>query len=236
MSVFTLFSCNLLRKKLSAILGLTMVALLHGNAVHAESKGGVQVHLDLASAYVTKGSNYGDSPAIQPEISYTFPGSGIVAGVWSSFALLPQDGVRYHEIDPYILIPAGNLSLILTDYYLPQLGGLFDFRNTPDGPNTVEISALYTVGKISFYGALEVGGYDFDKARYLEAKYTFLEKGGYTARAYVGAGDEMAYAPGKGDDFALVNLGVTVSNDRLSFSLVRNPDSEKTYFVAKASF
>jgi hypothetical protein len=224
--------------KRSAIIAFSIVFNFFAASLtaNAESKGRVQFHLDLVSAYVTKGMDYGDSPAIQPEVTYTFPGSGVVLGVWSSVALLEHDGVRYREIDPYILVPIGNLSLILTDYYLPQLGDIFNYDNDPDAPHTVELSALYTVGKVSIYGALEIGGYDFDKARYLETKYTFYERGGYTAKAYAGAGDEMAYAPGKGDDFALVNTGVTVSKDRFSASLAYNPDLEKTYFVFKASF
>jgi hypothetical protein len=233
------FASMLNTKKKIAVVALFSMALTMFYSIEtakAENAGGLQAHCDLVSAYVTKGSDYGDSPAVQPEVTYTFSGSGIVAGVWSSIALLEHDGVRYKEIDPYILFPVGPLSIIVTDYYLPQLGDLFDYSNTPDGPNTLEISALYTRGNLSLYGAVEVGGYDFDKARYIEAKYTVYDKGGYTAKAFAGAGDELMYAPGKGDDFALVNLGLTVSKAPFSVSCIVNPDTGKSYLVFKASF
>jgi hypothetical protein len=223
-------------KKMAGLFPAVIFSFFFCLTANAASDGSVQFHLDLVSAYVSKGMEYGDSPAVQPEVTYTFSGSGIVIGLWSSIALLEHDGERYREIDPYILIPAGNLSIIITDYYLPQLGSFFNYGNDPDAPHTVELSALYTAGKLNVYGAVEIGGYDFDKARYLETRYTIYEKGGYTAKIHVGAGDEMMYAPGKGDDFALVNAGITVSRDHLSVSLAVNPDYDRTYLVVKASF
>lgn len=56
------------------------------------------------------------------------------------------------------------------------------------------------------------------------------------SKAFDGAGDEVEYAPGKGGDFALVNLGPTLSKDRSCASCVVIPDNEKSYLVLRASF
>ena len=217
-----------------------------GGTAQAE---GFKIGADVVSSYVWRGIEIGDSPAIQPALSYTFPGIGIVVGAWGSYAI--TDNViddlgnkhRYQEVDLYATIPAGAFSFTVTDYYVvPFTTGSsnrsFDF--TSDGPNVVELSVGYTEKNLSLLAAINVAGNDtsigFKHAKYFEAGYKFYDKDGYTAKGVVGLGNEDYYGAAKGDKIALVNTGISVSKDRYTASYIYNPNTEKSNLVFMASF
>lgn len=208
-----------------------------GGAAQAE---GFKIGADLVSSYIWRGVEVDNSPNVQPALSYTFPGAGIVVGMWGSYGFIEHDpsvgiGTRYSEIDTYLTVPIGNASVTLTNYYYPYLDmSTFDF--SADGPNTLELSLGYSFKNLSLLAAINIAGYDYDNAKYFEAGYKFYDKDGFSAKCVVGAGDEIEYAPGKGTDFALVNTGISVSKDRFTASYIYNPDTEKSYFVFMASF
>lgn len=210
-----------------------------GSAAQAE---GFKIGADVVSSYVWRGGELGDSPAIQPALSYTFPGIGVVVGAWGSYAIIDNapDGwggeYRYKEVDLYVTVPVGPFSITLTDYFVPfpDNGDSFDFSD--DGPNTLELSLGYTYKNLSLLGAVFVGGNDYDNAKYFEASCKFYDKDGYSAKAVVGAGDEDYYGDWEGDNIALVNTGISVSKDRYTVSYIYNPDTEKSHLVFMASF
>ena len=218
-----------------------------GGTAQAE---GFKIGADVVSSYVWRGIEIGDSAAIQPALSYTFPGIGVVVGAWGSYAI--TDNViddlsnkhRYQEVDLYATVPVGPLSLTVTDYYVvPFNTGVsnrtFDF--TGDGPNVVELSVGYAEKNLSLLAAINVAGNDttigYKNAKYFEAGYKFYDKDGYTAKGVVGFGDEDYYGnPANGDNIALVNTGISVSKDRYTASYVYNPNTEKSNLVFMASF
>jgi hypothetical protein len=206
-----------------------------GSLAQAE---GFKIGADIVSSYVWRGYLNDDAVNVQPALSYTFPGIGVVVGFWGSYGVIENDGEnRYKEIDTYLTVPIGNASLTVTNYFLPDNGDTFDFSE--DGPNTVEVSLGYSYKNLSLLGAVFVGGNDFDNAKYFEAGYKFYEKDGYSAKAFVGAGNEGYYGDGGEFDennIALVNTGITVSKDRFSVSYIYNPDDEKSHLVFMASF
>ncbi|NTV98268.1 MAG: hypothetical protein HGA70_03795 [Chlorobiaceae bacterium] len=211
-----------------------------GSAAQAE---GFKIGADVVSSYVWRGGELGDSPAIQPALSYTFPGIGVVVGAWGSYAVIENtydsvtaEDFRYKEVDLYVTVPVGPFSFTLTDYFVPYPtnGDTFDFSS--DGPNTLELSLGYSYKNLGLLGAIFVGGNDYDNAKYFEASYKFYEKNGYSAKATVGAGDEDYYGDWEGDNIALVNTGISVSKDRFTVSYVFNPDTEKSHLVFMASF
>ena len=221
-------------KKTAKLLSLA-IALFAGLSGTAQAEG-FKVGAEVVSSYVWRGTEYGNSPAVQPSLTYTFSGVGVVVGAWGSYALSESDGnSRYQEADLYVTVPAGPFNLTLTDYNIVTTGSRsFDFTN--DGPNTFEISAGYAKDNLSLLAAINVAGNDYDNAKYFEAGYKVYDKDKYTAKAFIGAGDEKQYAPVKGTRFNIVNVGLTVTKESYSASYVYNPDTEKSNLVFMASF
>lgn len=219
-------------KKAVKLLSLA-VALFAGLGNTAQAAG-FKIGADVVSSYVWRGSDLGNSPAIQPALSYTCPTTGIIVGAWGSYAVSEDGGSRYKEIDLYATLPVGPLSLTVTDYNAPDGGDSFDFSD--DGPNVVELSVGYAKDNLSLLAAINVAGADNDNAKYCEAGYKFYDKDGYTAKGVVGLGDEDFYGDKEGDNIALVNTGISVSKDRYTASYVYNPDTAKSNLVFMASF
>ena len=233
-------------KKTAKLLSLA-VALLAGFGGTAQAEG-FKVGADVVSSYVWRGGDLGDSPAIQPALSYTFAGSGIVVGAWGSYALSdtiksatpPHDKYRYQEVDLYATVPVGPFSLTVTDYYIPDTTlspRTFDFSK--DSFNVIEASISYAKDNLGLLAAINVAGSEENgakKAKYCEASYKFYEKDGYSAKGVVGLGDEDFYGDKEGDNIALVNTGISVSKDRYTASYIYNPDTEKSSLVFMASF
>jgi len=226
-------------KKTAKLLTLA-VALFAGLGSTAQAEG-FKVGADVVSSYVWRGTEFGDSPAIQPALSYTFAGSGIVVGTWGSYAVVDNfvnDGItsRYQEVDLYVTIPAGPFNLTVYDYYVPVNDNNRSFDFSSDGPNVVEVSVGYAKNNLSLLAAINVAGAENDNAKYCEAGYKFYDKDGFTAKAVVGLGDEDFYGDKEGDNIALVNTGVSVSKDRYTVSYVYNPDTEYSNLAFMASF
>ncbi|NTU96225.1 MAG: hypothetical protein HGA62_00225 [Chlorobiaceae bacterium] len=206
-----------------------------GSAAQAE---GFKIGADVVSSYIWRGYEVDNAVNVQPALSYTFPGIGIVVGFWGSYGVIENEGEdRYKEIDTYLTIPIGNASLTVTNYYNPNAGDTFDFDEF--GPNTVELSLGYSYKNLSLLGAIFVAGNDYDNAKYFEAGYKCYDKDGYSAKAFVGAGNEGYYGDGGEageNNIAVVNTGLTVSKERFSVSYIYNPDQEASHLVFMASF
>jgi len=224
-------------KKTTKFLSLA-VALFAGLSGTAQAADGFKIGADVVSSYVWRGSDIGDSPAIQPSVTYTFPGSGLIVGAWGSYAITNNnDGSgRYKEADLYATLPVGPFSVTVTDYNTAgNTPKAFDYSTT--GPNVLEASVGYEKDDLSLLAAINFAGTSYyNHAKYLEAGYKFYSKDGYTAKGVIGAGSEVEYAVGKGDGFNVVNLGISVSKDRYTGAFIYNPDTEKTNLVFTASF
>jgi hypothetical protein len=216
-------------KKTAKILSLA-VALFAGISGTAQADG-FKIGADVVSSYVWRGSDLGNSAAIQPALSYTCPKTGIIVGAWGSYAINDN---RHKEIDLYATVPVGPLSFTVTDYNSPDNGDSFDFSD--DGPNVVELSVAYAKDNLSLLAAINVAGNDNDNAKYCEVGYKFYDKDGYTAKGVVGLGDEDFYGDFEGDNIAVVNTGISVSKDRYTASYVYNPDTAESNLVFMASF
>jgi hypothetical protein len=219
------------------------VALLAGTVGTAQAAD-FKIGADVVSSYVWRGGEYGDSPAIQPAISYTCAKTGITVGAWGSYGIKDTAGSRYKETDLYATIPAGNFSFTVTDYYVVPAAGsttgskTFDFSS--DGPNIIELSVAYAKDNLSLLAAINVAGNDTlsgtKHAKYGEAGYKFYDKDGFTAKGVVGVGNKDYYGDAKNGKIAVVNTGISVAKDRYTASYVYNPDTEKSSLIFMASF
>lgn len=110
---------------------------------------GVDLNLgaDLFSRYIWRGYDYGNSPAIQPNINFSWKGLSI--GAWGSYAFSKHsiqiddttvvDAGNYSEVDLYISYTYKWFTLLLYDYFTPN--GLnpndgnkyFDYKNSTTG-------------------------------------------------------------------------------------------------------
>ncbi len=221
------------------------VALFAGFGGTAQAEG-FKIGADAVTSYVWRGIELGDSPAIQPALSYTFAGSGIIVGAWGSYAVIDNtkdiagNKYRYKEVDLYATVPVGPFSLTATDYFVPAGDNNKSFDFSGDGPNVVELSVGYAQDNLSLLAAINVAGNDtslgYKNAKYFEAGYKFYNKDGYSAKGVVGLGNEDYYGAAKGDNIALVNTGISVSKDRYTASYVYNPNTEVSHLVFMASF
>ena len=232
--------------KRSAKLLALAVALFAGFGTTTAQAEGFKIGADVVSSYVWRGTEFGDSPAIQPSLNYTFK-NGVVVGAWGSYALEKNtvssttgDSYRYQEVDLSVTIPAGPFSLTAVDYYVPDLTRTnikaFDFSKT--GSNVVELQGAYASGDLSLLAAVNVAGPDTNNAKYFEAGYKFYNKDGYSAKGVAGVGSKYFYGGvgGTEEKLALVNTGISVAKDRYTASYVYNPISEKSNLVFMASF
>ncbi len=219
-------------KKTTKFLSLA-VALFAGLSGTAQAAEGFKVGVDLVSSYVFRGVDFGDSPAIQPSVTYTCPNSGIIVGAWGSYAVSATAGSRYKEADLFATLPVGPFGITVTDYNtVANTPKAFNYSST--GTNVLEASVTYEKDDLNLLAAINFGGFDTNHAKYVEAGYKFSSKDGYTAKAFVGAGNETYYT--LSGDFKLVNVGVSVSKDRFTGAYIYNPDRETSNLVFTASF
>jgi hypothetical protein len=102
---------------------------------------------DLVSRYIWRGIDYGNSPAIQPALSFSWKGFNI--GAWGSYAFAKQsiqvndttvaDAGTYAETDLFISYTYQWFTLIIFDYFTvnglsPNEGNrYFDYNNATTG-------------------------------------------------------------------------------------------------------
>ena len=129
-------------KKTAKLLTLA-VALFAGFGGTAQAEG-FKIGADAVSSYVWRGGDLGNSAAIQPALSYTFSGIGVVVGAWGSYALVDnvvdevtKEKSRYQEVDLYATVPVGPFSFTLINYFVPVGDNNKSFDFSSYGPNTV---------------------------------------------------------------------------------------------------
>lgn len=201
---------------------MTLTALVISGTVIAQE---VSLGADVVSNYIWRGLKYG-GPSVQPVVELGF--ADLAIGSWGSFALTNDAPM---ENDFYLSYSAGDLSIGVTDYYYQ--GPLFDFSDST-GSHAFEINLGYTVNALSISGNYilnEAGGAaSLGSDMYFELGYA-LEN----LDIFVGAGDGWHSSNG---DFALVNIGISVSKEikitedfslPVSGAVIVNPDAEMSF-------
>lgn len=208
-----------------------------------EKKSNLDLGSDFVSRYVWRGTDFGNSPSIQPYMAYSI--SGFEIGAWGSFAV---NGADMQEVDLYASYTFLNemVSVGVTDYFFQSsavtMNNYFDYSDSTTGHffegnlnfNGTEKIPLSFSANYMFYGA------DKDNSLYFELGYNGsckLVDYNVFLGATTGAG--IYLTPGA-DGFSVVNVGFGVSKDikitekwslPVFAQLITNPQAQNIFFV-----
>lgn len=209
---------------------------------------------DLVSRYVWRGTDFSDSPGIQPYLSVA--AGGFELGCWSAVSATNS----YKEVDMYAKYTIKNFSFLLTDYYIPLVDTLdaspdtryfiWDDKKTA---HTLEGTFMYkgdekfplwVSANLFFYGNDKRWGYDVKKDTTDESYYSSYFEAGYTFNIQGSSLDAfMGFTPAEGaygNTLGVVNMGFTgyrkvkITDDYelpLKASLIFNPQASAVFFV-----
>jgi hypothetical protein len=209
--------------------------------LQAQESGRFEVGADLMSRYVWRGSDFANSPSIQPFAYYAI--GGFKAEVWSAFSTTQN----YQEVDLILSYQIQEtFTIMFTDYFFPngtnfnnryfefgenKTGHIMEATVAFEGTPTLPLSASINY---NFYGA------DPDKSWYFELGYSGRHQE-VNWDVFIGATPGKGiYMPDGSDEFNVVNLGATLSKEvkitehfslPLSGSLVINPQADNIFFV-----
>jgi len=212
-------------------------------------KAGAQVSVgaDIASRYIWRGVDYGNSPSFQPSLVLTL--GNFKLGTWGAYSFAGS-GTPFAEHDLWasfdIPTSAGTFSALYTDYYYPSAGlKYFNFEGDGKGAHTLEVGIAYT-GPATV--PLTVKTYlnvhcDPDNSAYLELSYPVaLESVGLNFFLGTSMGKSVWYGT---QQAAIINVGITALKSvrvtesfsfPVSASFIVNPDLEQSYLIVGMSF
>jgi hypothetical protein len=214
--------------------------------------------VELVSRYVWRGKDYGNSPAIQPNVSFSF--AGLKIGAWGSYGVIYHENTgNYAEFDPFISYTWKWLTIGITDYFFPNgaspnennryfnynsasTGHTFEGCLTFTGP---EKFPLQVFAGTHFFGADKgkdsTGVYGLgtknNYSTYFEVSYPFNVKG-IGIKLFTGG---IPYGSGwYGPYGGVVNAGLTLSKPiRISkefempvyASVISNPQTQSIFLI-----
>ena len=197
---------------------------------------------DLVSRYVWRGTDFGNSPAIQPWATYS--NAGFTIGAWGSYS---TNSNSMQEADLFVSYDIKEIvTLTVTDYFFPNGfsagNNYFEYGQDSTGHvfegmlafNGVDGFPVSIMAAYNFYGA------DPDNAFYFELGYGNTYKD-VDYNVFLGAGTGNYYLAGENsNDFGLVNLGLSLAKEiqitdkfslPVSASLITNPTAESIFIV-----
>jgi len=204
---------------------------------------------DLVSRYVWRGTDFGNTAAVQPGLS--FSASGFTVGAWGSFDLSPTNGSAVNENDLYASYAfettVGTFSVNVTDFYFSNPGNEFFDYDNETGAHVIEPGLSYS-GPVSLSASINAYGRDDEHEIWLEASVPFsvqdvnlsLAVGGTPNDTGDPANGNSYYGTDANTDAAITKLSVTASRsveitDSFSLPLMAsyylNPYSERSYFI-----
>lgn len=189
----------------------------------------IEIGADVMSRYVWRGTDFGNSPSIQPSLSYS--AGNLTIGGWAAMAT--NGNPAGSEIDFYASYTLGAFSLNVTDYTFPEAptGNYFDAES-----HFVELGLAYDgsgVLPISISTGMFVTN-DDDYSIYTQLGYSFSNVElflGFTPAASALYGTQKA---------GVVSTGLSTSKDvqlsetfgiTLKGSVVANPYSNNGFLL-----
>ena len=235
-----------MRSKLARLAWMGSIVLMTSvTSAPAEDLVDVNVGVDLVSRYIWRGTDYGNSPSIQPALSVS--SHGFELGAWAAYAFSASssdtDEIDFWAGYQWAAESGAGFGLIVTDYTFPNAGLKFGDSEA----HTIEVGASVT-GPETF--PLTASGYvnvrnDDGNNTYFQLDYP-LNAGTVELGFFVGAAGGSAENPGYygTETFHLINVGVSAMREievSGSFSLpltgwaIYNPLTETAYIVVGVS-
>jgi hypothetical protein len=215
---------------------------------HVSAPAQIEIGTALMSRYIWRGVDYGNSPSVQP--SLTFTAGGFSVGTWGAYSIAGNGDEVFSEHDLWVgytvLTSGGSFSLLATDYHYPSAHlRYFDYSGNGEGAHTLEAGLLYTgpdAFPVSLFAAANFHN-DPDNSVYLELGYS---RSINDVEIVLFAGG----TPGKSDWYgtpsaAIINVGIGVIcmiavTDRFSVpvsaSFIINPELEQSHLVFGIQF
>jgi len=209
---------------------------------------------DFVSRYIWRGSDFGNSPAIQPKLEMKY--SGFKLGAWGSYSFSSQ--ANFQEVDLYMAYTLKELlTITITDYFLPDgtlsnnkyfnydyntTGHVFEATLKYEGTENLPLSIM---AGTNFAGA-DARTYDnkLQYSTYVEIGYSLNIKetrlnfflGGTPTKPDKDKGETGYYGPHNG----IINIGATATKEiriteKFSLpvfaSLITNPQQQNIFIV-----
>lgn len=230
---------------LSVFLFAIAILLMSAESIQAqekEKKSPVSIGADLVSRYVWRGTDFGQSPSIQPYLEFGF--GDLAFGAWGAYT---TNRFNFQEMDLYVNYTIADMVTIgIIDYFFPDEIGRYDYFDYAEAStgHVFETYATFNgLDKLPLTGLLAVNFYgDSDYSVYFQVGYGFS-----IFEVFLGAGDG-AYTvedPGESDKPGIVNVGISASKEipitekyglPISASLIANPDTKAVHLVFGISF
>jgi hypothetical protein len=222
-------------------------------AVIGQSKWSLDPGGDFVSRYIWRGTDFGNSPAIQPSLELGY--SGFVLGAWGSYS---TNDANFQEADLFLSYTFKELvTLTVTDYFFPDgrienndylnyesdsTGHVFEGMISFNGTEKIPLSLMVAT---NFAGAdAKTADNKLQYSTYIELGYSthvgetsldvFL--GGTPTKPDKDKGESGYYGPKAG----IVNVGITGGRDiqitekfalPIRVSLITNPVQKNVFFV-----
>ncbi|QZT37142.1 hypothetical protein K5X82_18200 [Halosquirtibacter xylanolyticus] len=150
-------------KKLTSSFVLCLILI--GYTARAQDNG-LSVSGTFMNRYIWRGNDYGNSPVVQPAITFKY--GWFQLGAWGSYALTNQVSATEADLWTSINITT-NTTLILTDYYFPTEPGT-EGSYFSKSSHTFEIGLIQSIKNFTLSAYYETNG---NRTFYGEAKYTW---------------------------------------------------------------
>jgi hypothetical protein len=240
--------------KMKTFLRIKILFILTFVFITGTSAQELSVGTDVVNRYLWRGTDFGDSPSIQPTIE--LGAGGFAVGFWGAYPT--NNDTHAEEVDFYAgynidINSSGSIYFGFTDYMFPTTGfELTNFNNYDDasgaGSHYIEINGGYS-GPESFPISLSFNIFVhnvMDNPIYFELGYSLaVQDVGLDFFVGGAVGDGAAYYGAVKDDgtpktFDIVNTGITASkeikfSDDFSLpifgSIIVNPATESLFYV-----
>lgn len=196
----------------------------------------LKANADIASRYIWRGSDYFNSPAIQPDLELVYKNK-IGIGAWGSISFANQP---IQENDLFIFANIKSFSVYLYDYfYINQNTDNHYFNYNPKNTgHTLSTDISYTISDhipLTILASYNFLGNDTLHSSYLELSYAFKKQ---PVRIFCGATNRSGWY---GNSMGIVNTGfqytkkIKISEHfelPIDFQCIINPQKENLYLVA----
>lgn len=216
-----------------------IIALLISSYISAQNdsaKMQLKVNADIVSRYIWRGSDYFNSPAIQPDMELVF-NNNFGIGAWGSMSFTSQP---IQENDLFIFANFKHFSVYVYDYFYMNQNTenhYFNYKDKETG-HTLSTDISYTISEkipFSLLASYNFWGNDTLNSSYVEISYSFKKQpirilcGGTFQKGWYGNGAGIVNA---GIQFTK-NIKITEQYELpIDIQCVINPQKENIFIVA----